>query len=225
MPGIMEEMIEETEVIPLFPTFIWKTKLKPETAARINERITRKLKQLTADLPELRPGGKWQTDQSLHRLEEFQELNSIIHGAARGVADFMKLVYTSFEITGCWANISAPGARHKAHTHPNNFLSGVYYVRTPESADTITFDDPRPQSNIICPQNTEPGEENAGQMFVRASEGMLILFPAWLPHSVGENKSREFRVSVAFNLMFTEFAERMSQPKWEGNVAVKAETT
>ncbi len=216
----MEEMVEGTEVIPLFPTFVWKTKLKPDQAARINKRITLKLKQLTADLPELPPGGKWQTDQTLHELEEFAELNEIIYGAAKGVADFMKLIYTSLDITGCWANISAPGARHKAHTHPNNFLSGVYYVRTPKYADTITFDDPRPQANILCPQNRQAGEENAGQMYVTATEGTLILFPAWLPHSVEENKSGEIRISVSFNLMFTEFGERMSRPKWKGNVPV-----
>jgi len=221
----MEKTVEGTEVIPLFPTFVWKTKLKPDQAARINQHITVKLKQLAADLPELPPGGKWQTDQTLHQLEEFAELSAIIHGAAEGVIDFMKIIYTSLEITGCWANISAPGARHKAHTHPNNFLSGVYYVRTPEHADTITFDDPRPQSNIICPQNREAGEENAGQMFVNAAEGTLILFPAWLPHSVEENKSGEIRISVSFNLMFTEFGERMSQPKWEGNVPVKDGTS
>ncbi|MDX1514589.1 MAG: 2OG-Fe(II) oxygenase family protein, partial [Gammaproteobacteria bacterium] len=196
-------------------------RLKPERAARINERIAAKLKQLTADLPDLPPGGKWQTDQNLHRLEEFSELTAVINGAARGVVEFMKLVYTSLEITGCWANISAPGARHKAHTHPNNFLSGVYYVKAPKSADTITFDDPRPQTNIICPQNREASEENAGQMFISVAEGTLILFPAWLPHSVQENKSGEIRISVSFNLMFTQFGERMSQPKWEGNVPVE----
>lgn len=216
-----EGIIEDTEVIPLFPTFVWKTQLKPDQAARINERITGKLKQLTAGLPDLPPGGKWQTDQTLHHLDEFAELTGIIHGAARGVADFMKLIYTSLEITGCWANISAPGARHKAHTHPNNFLSGVYYVRTPEYADTITFDDPRPQTNIICPRNREAIAENAGQMFIKATEGTMLMFPAWFQHSVQENKSKEFRVSVSFNLMFTEFSERMSRPKWEGNVAVR----
>lgn len=220
MAGMMDEMVEGTEVIPLFPTFVWRTRLKPEQAARINGRIIAKLKQLTADHPELPPGGKWQTDQTLHELEELSELVAIIHGAARGVVEFMKLVYTSLEITGCWANISAPGARHKAHTHPNNFLSGVYYVKTPKHADTITFDDPRPQSNIICPENREAGEENAGQMFLTAAEGGMILFPAWLPHSVGENKSSEIRISIAFNLMFTEFGERMSRPKWQGNVSL-----
>ena len=31
-------------------------------------------------------------------------------------------------ITGCWANINPPAAYHPTHNHPNNYLSGVYYV-------------------------------------------------------------------------------------------------
>ncbi|MDX1486834.1 MAG: TIGR02466 family protein [Acidiferrobacterales bacterium] len=219
----MNSPVENNEVIPLFPTFIWRTQLKPQEAERINTRIKSKLSELTNTLPQLPTGGKWQTDQTLHQLEEFSDLTKVINGAARGVVEFMKLIYTSIEITGCWANISAPRAKHKVHTHPNNFLSGVYYVKTQEGANTITFEDPRPQANIICPLNREAGEENAGQMFVKVKEGTLILFPAWLPHSVEENKSSELRISVSFNLMFTSFGEEMSRPKWTGNVPVAAE--
>ena len=43
------------------------------------------------------------------------------------------------------------GAGHGIHQHPNNFLSGVYYVRTPEDADTINFHDPRSQTSILRP--------------------------------------------------------------------------
>ena len=45
----------------------------------------------------------------------------------------------AFEITGCWATVLAKGAVHKVHSHPNNFLSGVYYVRTRPGADTINL--------------------------------------------------------------------------------------
>jgi Putative 2OG-Fe(II) oxygenase len=35
------------------------------------------------------------------------------------------------------------------HQHPNNLLSGVYYVRTHPGADTMNFHDPRNQSASI----------------------------------------------------------------------------
>ena len=47
-------------------------------------------------------------------------------------------------ITGCWANINPPSAYHPTHNHPNNYLSGVYYVAVPETGTHLIFQDPRP---------------------------------------------------------------------------------
>ena len=35
-------------------------------------------------------------------------------------------------------------------------------------------------------------------------------------HSVPANASGQERVSIAFNLMYTDFTRRYSRPKWEG---------
>jgi len=217
--------IANTESVPLFPTFVWKTELKPEAYGPMNETIKAKLREATASLPTLSAGTKWQTNQELHRLQEFRELTSYINASVKGILDFLKITYESFFITGCWANISAKGARHKKHTHPNNFLSGVYYVQAAEGADTITFHDPRPQTSIMAPASTELSLEYAGSNIMPVKEGMLIVFPAWLPHSVDTNKSDRERISVSFNVMFSSFGEKMSKPQWTGNVNVNVEAT
>ena len=107
---------------------------------------------------------------------------------------------------------------HKPHTHPNNDLSGVYYLQADPGATHITFDDPRPQTNIMSPVTREITAENAGQIHLGVKEGMLIMFPAWLAHSVPVNSSARERISLAFNVMFKRFGEEMGAPKWEGNV-------
>jgi oxalate decarboxylase/phosphoglucose isomerase-like protein (cupin superfamily) len=56
------------------------------------------------------------------------------HRAAASVLQFLKIGESAIEITGCWMNLYAPGAAHRAHSHPNNFLSAVYYVRTGHGA-------------------------------------------------------------------------------------------
>ncbi len=123
-------------------------------------------------------------------------------------------------IIGCWASISAIRTRHQAHTHPNNYLSGVYYVQVAEGADSITVDDPRPQAMTIAPPTRVNTPENARKMHLSVKTGTLLMFPSWLPHSVEINKSSEERISVAYNLMFTSFGEKMATPQWEGNVEV-----
>ena len=61
---------------------------------------------------------------------------------------FLKAGPYAIEITGCWVNILAAGGAHKRHAHPNNFLSGVYYVRTGPGSDAINFHDPRVQTAL-----------------------------------------------------------------------------
>ena len=63
--------IENKEMLPLFPTCVWKFQLKPEDAERVNNNIKKKLNELTAGRPRLSPGTKWQTEQQLNHLKEF----------------------------------------------------------------------------------------------------------------------------------------------------------
>src|SRR5437867_2002946 len=126
---------------------------------------------------------------------------------------FLKIGDEAIEITGCWASLNAPGASHRAHSHPNNYLSAVYYVRTSPGADTINFHDPRSQTGVIRPPVTELTNANTDQVVVRVKNGMLLVFPSYLVHSVDANASGEIRVSVSFNLMFSASAA-LSRPLW-----------
>jgi ectoine hydroxylase-related dioxygenase (phytanoyl-CoA dioxygenase family) len=49
---------------------------------------------------------------------------------------------------------------------------------------------------------------------VSVGPGTLIVFPAWLPHSVHANQSELMRISIGFNVMFAAFAQTMGQPLW-----------
>lgn len=215
--------VESKEILPLFPTCVWKLQLKPEDAERINNNVKRKLNELTAGKPELAPGKNWQTEQRLHQLEEFKELTALIHETIKGVLDFLQVIYDSFEITGCWANISAVGARHKAHAHPNNYLSGVYYVQTQKGANTIIFDDPRPQNYLMLPRFKKFTGENTRSVTLDVQDGTLLVFPAWFLHSVDSNRSDRERISVSFNIMFPSYVQTMSPPNWQWNVDLDPE--
>ena len=90
----------------------------------------------------------------------------------------------------------------------------MYYVRTRPGADRINFHDPRSQAGVIRPPVTELTGANTDQVVVRVTNGTLLVFPAYLHHSVDANTSAEDRVIVSFNLMFPAFAAEMSKPLW-----------
>ena len=209
-----DRWMEASDVIPMFPTLVWKVQLKAEFHETIDAKILAVLERMRRDGPELALGQGSQSDQTLHERDEFRELVSCVNEVAKSVLRFLKIGYDVFEITGCWANILAKGAAHTTHSHPNNFLSGVYYVRTQSGADTINFHDPRTQTGIIRPPVVELTAENTDQVVVSVKNGTLLMFPAYLHHSVDTNRSEKERVSISFNIMFSAFTENLSKPLW-----------
>jgi len=209
-----DKWLKASEVLSVFPTFIWKIQLTSEFRQRVNSNIIRVITQLKPDLAEIPPGGSWQSGQDLHNREQMMDLITCIDSTAQTVLRFLKVGHSEIEITGCWANINASGASHPIHSHPNNFLSGIYYVHTHPGADSVNFHDPRSQTSIIRPPVTELTSQNTDQVVVTVSDGMLLMFPSYLAHSVAPNESGKLRISVSFNMMFSLYAERLSGPLW-----------
>jgi len=212
-----EKHFESREVLPLFPTFVWKADLKPSEYQPLNQQILAGLGGLGAPLNELRAGENWQSDHGLHRNPAFASLNEWVSAAAAEVLHALHILQP-LVITGCWANVNAPGTGHRLHSHRNNFLSGAYYVQVQDGANTINFFDPKPQAGVMRPTATQPGAFNTEVAMIRVTTGSLILFPAWLQHAVDANRSNQPRLSMSFNLMFPAFAEEMARPGWTPGV-------
>ena len=204
-------LITAPEILPLFPTFVWKTQLAPQVWQPLNDRIGR---VVTALAPELKHGQVWQSRPGLHELAELSGFFDYINDATNAVLEFLKIGYREVEVTACWATINAPGRGHAKHAHPNSFLSGVYYLQTQSGADTINFHDPRVQTAVIRPPVTELVAANADQVVISVTDGTLLLFPSWLEHSVDVNASPRMRISVSFNIMFSQYTDQLCKPLW-----------
>jgi uncharacterized protein (TIGR02466 family) len=213
-------MIADVKVTELFPTPIWSVELKPDAKAELNVKLKAEIRRLTEPRPPVPPGVSWQTDPVIHRLPAFAPLVSLIDRAAMGAMSFLSLRHRSASITGMWANINPPGSRNSGHTHPNNFLSGVYYVEIPDGEGRIEFADPRPQAEVMMPPIAEGNRFNGNTITMDVVAGRIILFPAWLRHSVPVNRSNAERISIAFNLMVNDYISEASPPLWRGTVPI-----
>ncbi len=205
---------EAPDVLRMFPTFVWKAQVTPGVRQTIEDDVLATLDEMRRDAGASAPGRGWQSEKDLHHLEEFRGLVACIHDAAQSILDFLRIGDSAFVLTGLWANMNPKDAAHPIHSHPNNFLSGVYYLRTQDGADTVNFHDPRSQTGIIRPPVTELTAENTDQVVVKVSDGTFLMFPSWLPHSVDASGSDETRISVSFNVMPSAYAEKMSKPLW-----------
>ena len=214
MEGTEQSPILECRAMRFFPTVVWRAEIKPCACRRIDEAIVAQLAELRRETAAPALGRGWQSGHDLHELDEFRELIESIGVTVRDVLDYLRIGEVAFEITGCWANVNAPGVAHRMHSHPNNFLSGVYYVRVPRGGDTINFHDPRSQTGILRPPVVELSADNTDQVVVLVGEGTVLLFPAWLPHSVDANRGDRDRISVSFNVMLSRYAAELGKPLW-----------
>ncbi len=198
----------------MFPSLVWKIQIETDLRDALRRAILAALAEMRDRLPPLASGQGWQSGQALHERKDFRDLVVCIDDAVASILRFLRIGDEPYEITGCWATVLARGAAHKLHSHPNNYLSGVYYVCTSPGADTINFHDPRRQTCVIRPPVVELTAENTDQVVVKVHDGTLLMFPSYLEHSVDANASDDERVSVSFNVMFTSFTERLSKPLW-----------
>jgi uncharacterized protein (TIGR02466 family) len=209
-----DQAFAATQLVQLFPTCVWQHDLKPEDYEPINRRILPTIRDLIKLQEVSEQSLTWQTHHDLYLREEFKDLIAFARKAARGVLDHLQIDYTDFQITGCWANVNPPQTRHRSHTHPNNFLSGVYYAQVPDSADGLLFHEPRAQALVISPKVKKLTALTGSEARLDVREGRLFIFPSWLGHSVAKTRAEGDRISVSFNFMLPSYAEDFSPPRW-----------
>ena len=104
------------------------------------------------------------------------------------------------KIKSIWAIINEKGASNERHHHGNSALSAAYYVRAPKDCGDIVFYDPRPAPVFSHPIAKKANILNATVNSITPDEGLLVLFPSYLDHSVKPNISSNQRIVISFNV-------------------------
>jgi len=141
-----------------------------------------------------------QTQDELHKIDTFTNLTKTITEVSKSILDEQGYM-GEIEITNMWGNILRPQSQraHAPHTHSNNFLSGVFYLKTSTNTAPIQFFDPRPQSTILKPRKKEYNILNSDMAQFESETGWGVVFPSWLMHWVPETKDE--RISIAWNII------------------------
>jgi len=105
-------------------------------------------------------------------------------------------------ITQSWANKNPKGTSHVEHTHRNSIWNGVIFLK--DHPTPMTFRDPNPWKDLwdMEQETTESNWANSNLAHITPREGMLVMFPHYLHHSVGVNQYEDTRYSLAFNTWF-----------------------
>ena len=159
-------------------------------------------------LPRSNQGG-WHSHDKLYKDEEFKPVVGDILFAANECFNHLGVIdkYVP-EMADLWGIINPPGSRNNVHTHPNSYLSGVYYLKVPPKCGNLVFLEPKPQAEVLSPpKNDHMVISLAHSVSWEPKENSLIFFPSWLQHEVEKNNSEEDRVILSFNIHWRDNAD------------------
>ena len=97
-----------------------------------------------------------------------------------------------------WGVILQSQGHQRPHIHPSGWLSGVYYVRVPDSIGDASqqgwIEFGRPPANVGC-RADHPTTR------VRPRPGKMLLFPSYFYHDTVPFEDEENRISFAFDIV------------------------
>ncbi|PPR46233.1 MAG: hypothetical protein CFH18_00548 [Alphaproteobacteria bacterium MarineAlpha5_Bin8] len=197
----MNEKISELNLI--FPTPVWASLVNNHH--EINEKMFDYIKKLES----IKPDGikksnilGWHSENfNLEDKEPKFFFDSIYNNLSKAINDMgWDNQQNKIKVTAMWSIINKENASNSRHIHSNNFLSGAYYIKAPKNCGDILFHDPRDAKVIRKPITSKANKLNAEVVNISPQEGLLILFPSYLFHSVKENISGEERIVISFNI-------------------------
>ena len=110
---------------------------------------------------------------------------------------------TRLKILRAWANTNNTHAIDVPHCHPDGIFTAIYYVKGTGSSDNGSLNLLTPVASLQhCMKPDYIAQNNRFNVWawgVKPETGKLIMFPAWIMHSVARNKLPDRRISIAFD--------------------------
>jgi len=189
------------EIITLFPSLLFKGQLSDMSIIDDAEQKIRNLK--ITNQGSLNEPNHFISSDMLQDNADFKDISKLIIDETEGILDFYHVVRDSHYISNMWSNITSTNHKHMLHIHPNCFLSGLIYLKTPDKCGPTVFSDPRPGARMFEPTYSKMTEVNSGVVIETPKKGKMLIWNSWLPHGVerGYNEHNEDRIIISFNIM------------------------
>lgn len=199
-----------TLLSPLFPTLLYRAdKAAPATLMAALEVSALDLAQSDVE------GNRWCENHgyagytsfgSFSNLSEhhsiFKKLEKILdrHALEFAKAQHWDIGKRKPVCDSLWVNVLPEGGSHTGHIHTNSVISGTFYVKVPQAAGPIVYEDPRLGFKMAAPplKKNAPAEMRS-HVSIAPTENALLLWESWLRHEVPMNRASGERISVSFN--------------------------
>lgn len=118
----------------------------------------------------------------------------------------MRWDYEELQFAQSWLTYKRPGQFHKAHTHPNTLLAGVFYYDTQENDAALCFSkEARSYNRSYLEPSLLPDYQeypySQEEIYFKPQRNNFIIFPSYLTHGVPPNRTNRVRKALGVNAL------------------------
>jgi uncharacterized protein (TIGR02466 family) len=143
---------------------------------------------------------------SIHRINDLREFKSLHEWFQLCIDEvFLDLklpqAFKKIILTESWANKSNRNEAHHSHSHPNSYLSAIFYL-TSNSSGYTKFESENMWYNneyLFDAHKNECGFNRYNVFAEKPEAGKLLIFPSTLRHHVEPNFGDDARYTISFN--------------------------
>jgi uncharacterized protein (TIGR02466 family) len=132
-------------------------------------------------------------DFAMHHFKEF-------------ATNIMRYDYEELMFAQSWLTYKKPGQFHKAHTHPNTLLAGVFYYEHYEDDAAICFSKEAKsyhrsylEPSLLSDYQQYPYSQE--EIYFKPQQNNFIIFPSYVTHGVPPNMTNRVRKALGINAL------------------------
>jgi uncharacterized protein (TIGR02466 family) len=189
-------------VLPIYSTPFWSSELPDfDEQKEAFLQAVRAFKENNPSVAKSNIAG-YHSPDTLQGVPELRPLLEFICSMALQAVEDLNFIECDVFLTSAWVNFNnTRQAMNNEHIHDQTF-SGVFYLSAPpESGRLVVFN---PGLNRLwsgCGLTQSKNEFTGDMLRIEPQEGNILMWPAYLPHSVETNNHDEERISISFNLI------------------------
>jgi len=199
----MNQMIDNCELLSIFPTPVVKFKVPEElfiSFSSLKQRLSENSEKL----------GGHTVSENTYVLEnlEYKNLRSWILSRIQEFGNTVLTINQTFLLTQSWLNRYSSGESSHIRSHSNSIVSGMIFMGGVQENAKMVFH--KPELGGFGLNALEPSyftDDQHDYTYVSrvynmpVGSGQLVLFPSWLSYSIPSNTTNQDIWSISFNSM------------------------
>jgi len=184
-----------------FPTSVYAAEniVTPEE----NEKIIQRIFEIKDSTPS--GGQNWQCNTyntlGTYNIATDPSFAGLLEKVEDHVFEYVRCMGSAYhyKCQEAWANINEEHSYQEYHTHSDRTISAVYYAAVPDNSGRIFFESPL-EPDMLPIKNIDNYNMCSNRIaHFTPQAGTILIFRSYLRHMVEMNRSKDPRISVAFN--------------------------